>query len=376
MEGKHRPRAYCAFGAVNRAESTFDLEVKAVLEELGYDTRFSQDYAGSLEDHVEQGMTLAQARQHIFEQKLQAVEGTDVLLFLLDGRAPDIGACVEAGLAFGRGKRCIGLKADSYEAGSGANDLMLDGVLDYEIATDLRGLTSLLSKERAVVDLGAGNGKITVDLRSIEDPYVAISGPLGVGKTSLIELMNRVGNWTVLPEPITENPYLSEVYSNLTDLSFRMQTFYMGQRALQHQSAREISGPLVQERCLSEDGEVFNRAFRDHGAYDDNDLATLMTMHRGLMEQTRRPDLLVYLVAPFGVTVDRIRKRDRIAERDVDIDLLRVIYDRYEDWSWEQSQVPVLRIETSDLDYVNRPEAAAEVMRRINSVLTGAAVSV
>jgi deoxyadenosine/deoxycytidine kinase/nucleoside 2-deoxyribosyltransferase len=375
MEGNLRPLAYCAAGPFDRDERSFAASVKAVLDDLGYETRFPQENAGSIKSNMARGMTLAEARHEVFEKNLRAVEDSDVLVFLLDGRVPDEGTCIEAGVAFGRGKRCIGLKTDASSVDPADNNLMIDGVLDYQIARDLDELRAMLAAERTVIDLRQRNGDVTVDLRSLEHPYVAISGPLGVGKTSLIEIMSRVGDWTVLPEPITENPYLSDVYSNLTDLSFRMQTFYLSQRALQHQSARHMSGPLVQERCLSEDGEVFTPAYRDHGAYDDNDLETLTTLYRSLLDQAPRPNLLVYLAAPFEVTVDRIRRRDRIGERDIDLDLIRVIYDRYERWALEQSRVPMLRVDTGALDYVNHPEPAAEVIGRIDVALTEMAVS-
>lgn len=374
MEGNRRPLAYYAAGSREQVKRAFTLEVEAVLDESGYETWLSHESAGLPSGVLNQGMGLAEVRHHVFEQNLQALEGSKVLVFALTGNSLDAGACVEVGIAYGRGMRCIGLRTDRHEAEDGEPNLMVEGVLDYEIANDLDGLRSLLSASRTVVDLTATDGSVTVDLRAADDPYVVVSGPLGVGKTSLIEIMGRTGIWTVLPEPNDENPYLSEAYSNLTDLSFRMQTFYMSNRARQHHSARKTSGPIVQERCLGEDGEVFNRALHDYGAYDDNDLATLMTLHGSLREETLRPNLIVYLTAPFEVTVARIQKRDRVAERDLDRDLLRIIYDRYERWSFEQTSL--LRIDTSEFDYVDRPETAAEIMRRIDVALTEVAVIV
>lgn len=374
MEGNRRPKAYYAAGLFNQGERAFNLEVKAVLDDLGYETWFPQENAGFLEDLIEKGMTLAQARHHIFEINLEAVRGSDLLLFLLDGRVPDEGACIEAGVAFGLGKRCIGLKTDFRNVEPGGNNLMIDGVLDYKIAADLEELRKLLSDEMTVIDLR--NDDVTINLQPLENPYVAVAGPLGVGKTSLISLLSKNGKWTVLPEPITENPYLSEAYTNLTDLGFRMQTFYLGQRAQQHMSSRNMGGPLIQERCLREDGEVFAPAYRDHGAYDENDLANLLTLYQGLVEQVPEPDLTVYLTAPFDITVDRIRRRDRVAERDLDLGLVRAIYDRYEKWALDQPEQTFLRIDTEDLDYTSSAEAAFQVVGRINDALTKTAVGV
>ncbi len=374
MEANRRPRAYYAAGLFNQAERAFNLEAKAVLDELGYDTWFPQEDAGFIEDYMDQGMSQAEARHFIFEQNLRSVDEADVLIFLLDGRVPDEGACIEAGIAFGRNKRCIGLKTDFRTVEPGGNNLMIDGVVDYRIAADLHELRELLAEERTVIDLRGS--EITVDLRQVENPYVVVSGPLGVGKTALVDLMGRVGDWTVLPEPINENPYLSDVYSNLSDLAFRMLSFYFGQRALHHQSAKGMTGPIVQERSICEDGEVFMRAYRDLDAYDDNDLATLNSIYQALLEGTPVPDLVVNLAAPFDVTVARIKERDRDGESEMNLPFLRAVYDRYEQWALTQSRSPLVTIDTSELDYVNRPEDAAEVVRRIDAALTESAVTV
>jgi deoxyadenosine/deoxycytidine kinase/nucleoside 2-deoxyribosyltransferase len=373
MEGNRRPRAYYAAGLFNQGERAFNLEVKAVLDELGYETWFPQEDAGLLDDYLKAGMSLDEARHRIFKANLKAVEEADVLLFLLDGRVPDEGACIEAGVAFGRGKRCIGLKTDFRNVEGGANNLMIDGILDYRIARDLDELRNLLVEERAVVDL-TNPDNIRIDLRSLDRCYVAVSGPLGVGKSSLIELLAGGGAWTVLEEPVMDNPYLSDVYANLSDYAFRNQAFYLGQRAKLHNEARSVRGPLIQERCISEDGEVFTPALRDHGAYDDNDLATLTTIYHSLLEQVRSPDLLLYLTAPFEITLDRIRKRDRLGEDDLDLEFLRRIYDRYEQWASTQTRVPLLRLDTAEYDYVNRPEDAADIVRRVETLLTDALV--
>ncbi len=373
MRGERRPRVYYAAGLFNEGERAFNLQVKAILDELDYETWFPQESAGLLDDLIRDGMTVDEARHHIFKLNLRAVEECDILVFLLDGRVPDEGACIEAGLAYGRGKRCIGLKTDFRNVEGGGNNLMIDGILDYQIAGSLDELRQMLSEDRVVIDIRDPEN-ITIDLRAFERSYIAVSGPLGVGKSSLIELMAATGSWTVLREPVMDNPYLSEVYANLSDFAFRNQAFYLGQRAKLHHLARAADGPLIQERCIAEDGEVFTPALRDHGAYDDNDLATLTTLYHSLLEQVPRPDLLLYLTAPFEVTLDRIRQRDRLGEDELDVDFLRRIYDRYEQWATSQNRVPLLRVDTAELDYVNRPEDAAEIIRQVETLVTDALV--
>ena len=85
MEGKLRPRAYCAAGPFDRGDSGFAVSVKAVLDDLGYETRFPQEHTRSIKSYTDRGMTLSEARNRVFEKNLRAVEDSDVLVFLLDG---------------------------------------------------------------------------------------------------------------------------------------------------------------------------------------------------------------------------------------------------------------------------------------------------
>ena len=146
-------RAYYAAGLFNEGERAFNLRVKAMLDELGFETWFPQEDAGFLEQYMEQGMTLEEARHHIFEQNLEAVRRSDVLIFNLDGRVPDEGACIEAGVAFGWDKRLIGLQTDFRAVEPGGNNLMIDGVLNYEIAATVDDLRGMLTETVAQVDL-------------------------------------------------------------------------------------------------------------------------------------------------------------------------------------------------------------------------------
>ncbi len=375
MGRTRRVRAYYAAGLFNEGERAFNLRAKAVLDDLGYEVWFPQEDAGFLERYMAEGMTMTEARQQIFEMNLAAVRAADVLVFNLDGRVPDEGACVEAGIAFGSGKRCIGLQTDFRAVEPGGNNLMLDGILNYEVASSLDELRLILDPEHIEIDLTAEHGPV-IDLRTPPAPYLAVCGPLGVGKTTLIELMAERGNWSVLEEPIDENPYLDEVYGNLPDLGFRMQAYYLGRRASQHRRAATLEGPILQERCILDDVEVFFPAYRDEGAYDANDYQTLMSLFVAMRQYLPLPDLIVSLEAPFDVTVDRIRRRDRAAERTLDTGFLRRVHDYYRRWLASLEEIPTVAIDTTRYDLVSSLPDQAALLARINEAVLRTAVAV
>ncbi len=357
-------RAYYAAGLFNEGERQFNLRVKAMLDELGFVTWFPQEDAGFIEDYLAQGMTLDEARHHIFEQNLEAVRAADVLIFNLDGRVPDEGACIEAGVAFGWDKRLIGLQTDFRAVEPGGNNLMIDGVLRYEIAKSIDQLREMLAGDGVTVDL-RGEAP-SIDMRAPQS-YVAVTGPLGAGKTTLMGIMAEHGGWQTLEEPNDENPYLNDVYARPEDLAFRMQVYYLAKRGQQHHSLNGMDGRIVQERCILDDGEVFFPAYHAAGAYEENDLKTLTDMYHGLLPGLELPDRIVAVDAPFEVCLERIVTRGRGGEQHLDQRLARAIYDGYQQW-WD-SLPDVIWVDSGSLDLASSPADRASALRTVHEAL-------
>ena len=359
-------RAYYASGLFNEGERSFNLRVKAMLDELGFETWFPQEDAGFLEDYMEKGMTLDEARHFIFEQNLEAVRASDVLIFNLDGRVPDEGACIEAGVAFGWDKRLIGLQTDFRAVEPGGNNLMIDGVLNYEIARGIDELRRMLTETAMSVDLRGSTPSL--DLTAVDHRYVAVTGPLGAGKTTLMGIMEEHGGWQTLDEPNDENPYLEDVYANPEDLAFRMQVYYLAKRGQQHHMVHSIDGRNVQERCILDDGEVFFPANHAAGAYSEKDLKTLLDMYRGLLPGLELPDRIIAVDAPFEVCLNRIASRGRGGEEHLDRALALAIYDGYHRW-WDTLGEDVIWIDSGGLNLAENPEDRAAALRTVHEAL-------
>ena len=88
------------------------------------------------------------------------------------------------------------------------------------------------------------------------------------------------------------------------------------------------------------------------------------------------PDLIVSVEAPFETCVMRIKERDRVAEREIDLRWLGTVYDRYQTWLADFSEIPVVTVDSEALDYIGTPEHGAEAVRTIRRALerTGAPV--
>lgn len=150
-----QPRVYYAASLFNEAEREFNRRVVSMIQDLGYSTWFPQEDVGLLTDFVEKdGMTLEQARTHIFNLNIREVKACDLVVFCLDGRVPDEGACIEAGIAWGMNKRIIALKTDFRDGEPGGNNIMIDGIV-AELAGSIDELHDLLATQNTLIDLTA-----------------------------------------------------------------------------------------------------------------------------------------------------------------------------------------------------------------------------
>ncbi len=94
-------------------------------------------------------MTLAEARNHIFDLNIGEVQAADLVVFVLDGRVPDEGACIEAGIAWGLNKKIIALKTDFRDGEPGGNNIMIDGIV-AEVAGSIQELRALLTTHMTI----------------------------------------------------------------------------------------------------------------------------------------------------------------------------------------------------------------------------------
>ena len=127
-------RIYIAAPLFNEAERFFNENIDALVCECGHDTFLPQREGGCVADLPDtiNGMP---KRQYLFQLDCEHMELCDAVLFLLDGRVPDEGACFELGYCYAKGKRCIGYKTDARSFIDGFNNVMLDGALEAVMHT-------------------------------------------------------------------------------------------------------------------------------------------------------------------------------------------------------------------------------------------------
>ena len=182
--------------------------------------------------------------------------------------------------------------------------------------------------------------------------YIAIEGVIGVGKTTLARLLQPRFDASVLLEVVEDNPFLSKFYQDRERFAFQTQIFFLLSRY--HQQYQAIPAALRRGNLISDYTFAKDELFAWLNLRDD-ELAMYGRVHAALGEKIPRPDLIVYLRADHDVLMRRIALRDRPFERDMDPDYIREVAAAYDAWLSRLNDIPVLTVDTNDLDYLSRP---------------------
>lgn len=198
--------------------------------------------------------------------------------------------------------------------------------------------------------------------------YLAIEGVIGVGKTTLARLLQPAFKSELLLEVFEENPFLSDFYSDRSRYAFQTQLFFLLSRYRQQRSS--VPQILSQGVDLIADYTFEKDSLFARINLSGDELNMYHRVHEALAEKIPAPNLIVYLRASTEVLMQRIAKRDRSYERNMEqgyIDELNRAYDEF--FSRYYKAGPTLTIESNSLDFVARPEDLKEIESRIRQAL-------
>lgn len=201
--------------------------------------------------------------------------------------------------------------------------------------------------------------------------FVAIAGNIGVGKSTLVDMLCKHLDWEPFYEPVTENPYLADFYADMDQWAFHSQVFFLAHRLRAHYQLAQHPDSVVQDRSVYEDAEIFAKNLYVQGHIQQRDYQTYRDLYESMMRFLPPPDLVIYLRASIPTLLSRIASRGRDYERTISPDYLQSLNDLYEEWIENFTLCPVLAVPADDLDYVAHPGHLRLILEKVQDKLTG-----
>lgn len=196
--------------------------------------------------------------------------------------------------------------------------------------------------------------------------YIAVEGPIGVGKTTLVTRLAAALDGRVVLEAFEDNPFLPKFYEDRERYAFQTQLYFLMSRFKQQQEL--VQPDLFRPNIFSDYHLLKDRIFAQLTLADD-ELALYERVYRSLESQILRPDVVIALHAPLPVLLDRIRRRGRDFERDFDADYLHSVARAYQRYFAHYDDTPLLRVDNSDLNYADdSPEGNAALATVLDAI--------
>ncbi len=201
-------------------------------------------------------------------------------------------------------------------------------------------------------------------MRRLDEPprYVAVEGPIGVGKTTLSELLADAFKAHLLFERFEENPFLQGFYDDRKRLAFQTQIFFLLSRYRQQQELLQTD--LFFQSIVSDYMFAKDRIFATLNLSED-ELKLYDQIERALGKTIPLPDVIVYLQSSVSHLEENIRRRGRPYEKNLSRQYLEDLVHAYNDFFFHYRESRLIVVDTSTMDFMSHPEHIDELVRTI-----------
>jgi deoxyguanosine kinase len=193
--------------------------------------------------------------------------------------------------------------------------------------------------------------------------YIALEGPIGVGKTTLAQVLARELNARLMLEEGEHNPFLARFYEDPEKYAVPVQLYFLLTRY--NQQRELLQRPLLEQATVADYLFAKDRIFASLNLAPD-ELVLYEQVYKLLDSRMAKPDLVVYLLANVDVLAERLRRRNRDFERDISYEYLERVSTAYRDFFFYYDEAPLLVVDTSEIDFVNNPNDLADLIREID----------
>jgi deoxyguanosine kinase len=197
--------------------------------------------------------------------------------------------------------------------------------------------------------------------------YIAVEGPIRVGKTTLARILAERLNAQRVMEP-DDNPFLATFYDGVAGAAFQAQFAFLIRRFEQLRALDFGAGShktIVADYIFEKD-KIFACL-----NLTDQELETYNRFYNYFREQLPTPDLVIYLQATPEVLKKRLKKKNAPGEKALNQEYLEEVVKAYEHFFFHYTSSDLLIVNTSEIDFVDRNEDLQELLRKVSAPIKG-----
>ena len=198
--------------------------------------------------------------------------------------------------------------------------------------------------------------------------YIAVEGPIGVGKTSLARALSRQMSARLVLEEVDGNPFLSRFYEDPDKFALPVQLYFLLTR---YNQQRELAQQdLFAQATVSDYLFAKDRIFASLNLAPD-EMTLYDNVYRLLDARMAKPDLVVYIRANVDVLAARLRRRNRDFEQHISLGYLERVSAAFRDFFFYYDETPLLAVDTSEIDFVTDSDDLKDLIREIERAPQG-----
>jgi deoxyadenosine/deoxycytidine kinase len=198
--------------------------------------------------------------------------------------------------------------------------------------------------------------------------YIAVEGPIGVGKTSLARMLASALDGELLLERTDDNPFLDKFYKDRKRYALQTQLFFLATRYQQQKDLSQLD--LFQKMLVSDYLFDRDRIFA-HINLDKDELRLYDEIYTLLEARVIRPDLVILLQARPEILKERIRTRGKRTERDMSLEYLEEVVEAYRDFFFYYNDSPLLVVDATEIDFVRSKEDFEDLLEEVKGTKKG-----